>query len=487
MAVNRSNISLGLWSIVLQWSRFAIAALVFICIANWLSLAEIGAFAVAAAPLRFLQVVHRTGITDADIVARSNLAHGKETDALFVISICVAFALAALLYFASRMVGFLSESELPVGPMMASLAIVPLFNGLAAVPEGILRHSLRVRALALRTMAVQSVSAGLTFVAASHGLGPWSLVLFLIANAVLGAVSALFIARWRPSCLPRPKHLFGPARSVLVLSGQALVSNALQPLLQLSVGYWLGLADAGAFQIAMRFLGLLDAIAVAPARYLALPLLSGSGRGNGWFERTVPRAVRLSALVSAPVYLGAACTAPLILAVFVGPDHARSSAAMFQFLCFLGLANAVSMILLQASVAAGRADVALWRSLGLLILSAVLAWPALGYSATAVAGSAAVAGMCISICMFCTVPPKIDVPVKPTARAAAWPVMAALSMGFMIHALARTPALQNLSDPLQLGLLVVVGLSIYAILIRLMAKESITDLAFVFKSQESRP
>jgi O-antigen/teichoic acid export membrane protein len=119
VAMNRTNISLGLWSIILQWSRFAIAAIVFICIANWLSLAEIGAFAMAAAPLRFLQVVHRTGITDAVIVARANPANGMQTDALFVISVCVACVLAIVLYLASGLVGYFSESALPVGPMMA--------------------------------------------------------------------------------------------------------------------------------------------------------------------------------------------------------------------------------------------------------------------------------------------------------------------------------------------------------------------------------
>jgi O-antigen/teichoic acid export membrane protein len=487
VAMNRTNISLGLWSIILQWSRFAIAAIVFICIANWLSLAEIGAFAMAAAPLRFLQVVHRTGITDAVIVARANPANGMQTDALFVISVCVACVLAIVLYLASGLVGYFSESALPVVPMMAWLTIVPLFNGLAAVPEGILRQSLRVRALALRTLAVQSVSAGLTFFAAFHGLGSWSLILFLIANAVLGAVTAIVIARWRPSCLPKPKYLLGPIRLVLVLSGQALVSNALQPLLQLSVGFWFGLADAGAFQIALRFLGLLDAIAVAPMRYLALPVLSGCTRTDGWFERTVPRAVRLSALVSAPVYLGAACTAPLILAIFVGTNHAQSSAELFQFLCIMGLANATSMILLQASVAAGRADVTFWRSLAMLLLSAALAWPALGYSATAVAGSAAMAGACVAFCVFAIVPTRINVSVKQTAHAVAGPVIAALCMGLMGHALVQMPAFQTLPAPLQLGLLVVSGLLIYAILIRLTAKKAVMDLAVVLTPQDGHP
>jgi len=476
--------SLGLWSVVLQWSRFGIAALVFLIIARWLDLAEIGAFAVAAAPLRFLQVAHRTGITDAVIVLRTGPNKSRNTDALFVWSLLVSFFSSGVLLFAANLTSEFSTSAAEIAAMMTYLAAVPLLNGLAAVPEGILRRNLRIRALALRTLAVQLCAAVASVLAAAQGLGAWSLVLFLLVNGGLGAITAGVLARWRPRSLPTRADMRRTTPLFMLLCGQGLAANALQPMLQLGVGIWLGMADAGAFQIALRFLGLLDAVAVAPMRFLALPVLSALGTSSRNRVAMMVRAQRLTMLVIAPVYFGAAAVAPSILLVFVGSDHATASAALLQILCVVGFANAACMVLMQASIADGHARLALWRSLALLLLSAVFAWPALGTSVVAVAIAAALAALCVSVLVYIVVPPRLGFSTAQSLTVIAPLILSGLMMAVVVFVVQFLDVLPDVPSAISLGFLGIGGVATYAFFIRILARTALLDFRLAVAASE---
>ncbi len=474
--VSRSTASLGLWSILLQWGRFGIAAAVFLLIARWLSLPEIGAFAIAAAPVRFLQVVHRNGIAEAVILARNGPMPVRDTDALFALSLLAAAGSMSILLMAVEAAQRFGDVSQPIGPMIAGLALVPLFSGIAAVSEGLLRQRLQVKALAMRTLAVQSVAAAAAIWAASLGAGPWSLVLFLLLNAGFGATTALILAQWIPHGWPQKVDLCRVAPGFINLSGQALVGNALQPLLQLGVGMSLGLADAGAFQIALRFLGLLDTIAVAPLRFLALPLLSVVAKTSDQMGTALLRGLRITGLVIAFVYLGAAAVAPNILSVFIGSGHAGSSVGLLQVLCFFGLANATSMVLMQALIASGHARLVLWRNVAMLGLAAMFAWGASGHSAIAIAASVTCASFVIMIGVFATVPRRYGLGAGQTLWAVLAPAVAGLVMASSVHWAAVSGPFDRLPDGLALVILVAIGLLLYAAFAAVFARPAIVEL-----------
>ena len=475
---------LGLWSVVLQWSRFGIAAIVFLVIARWLSLAEIGSFAVAAAPLRLLLVIHRNGITDAVIVKRAGANKARDTDALFALSLIAALVSSVTLLLGAYLASGLSALSDDIFAMMAYLALVPLLTGIAAVPEGILRHGLRIRALALRTLAVQSCAAAAAIIAASQGLGAWSMVIFLLVNAGLGAISTSVLARWCPGRLPDGAEIRRSLSLVLLLSGQGLTATALQPILQFGVGVWLGMADAGAFQIALRFLGLLDAIAVAPLRFLALPLLTAVATSLGNPVSLMLRGLRLATLVIAPVYLGAAAVAPTILMLFVGSDHAASSVLLLQIFCIFGFANAACMVLMQASVATGQARLALWRSLAMLVSSVALAWPALGMSVVAVASATTLAALCVSVAIFFIVPARLGLSPAQCFAAVAPPILSGLLMAIVLFTARSLDVLQSTSSVISLSVSAIAGIVMYALLMQVFDRAALADVRRALAASE---
>lgn len=351
------------WAIVLQWSRLGISAAVFLLAARLLPLAEIGTFATAFALPRLLQVIHKSGITELRITADT------PDRPLWHLSLLLGLAAAGLCL-----------SALPLLPPealghAAALALMPLLHGLAAPSEGALRRALKIRQLALRTCAAQGIAALVALAALAQGFGAGALTGFALIHALLSAGLSLALA-------PPQLAARGPIRPLLPeltrLTLRPLAATATFPAVQLLVGLTLGLPAAGAFQIATRLVELIDTLALAPLRYLALPRFK-SLAGTGGFAAKLAQANRRVAVLTAVIYPAAWLAAPLVLPL-LGPDKAQAALPLLPPLLLTGAISALLMPLTQALVATGHSALPLYRTalaftFSLLLLVPVLSHP----------------------------------------------------------------------------------------------------------------
>ncbi|KUJ73193.1 hypothetical protein AVO45_15750 [Ruegeria marisrubri] len=351
------------WSTVLQFSRLAVNASLLLVASRFLTLAEIGTFATAFAPVRLTQGVLRAGLGDAAIL------HGERRNALIALSLTLGLTVSLILAGAALLL------PPPVGPTLAALAPIPLIQSIAQPSESYLRRQMRLRALAMRTMVAQSTSAALALLVLAQGGGTFSLVTFALANTALTGALSIWLSPIGPSTRPHWREIRAILPDTLRLSLRDLAGNATLPLLQLAIGACLGLAAAGAFQIAARFLSLIDALAIAPIRYVALPRFAGLPRPA--LREELTRSMSVTARVACLVYPLALLAAPKILAIAVGPAHAASVAPLMPAFCLTGLLTALAMPVTQALSAAGAIRLTLTRSLATLGMTLILALPGL--------------------------------------------------------------------------------------------------------------
>lgn len=441
------------WSTLLQWSRLGVNAALFLVVARYLSLAEIGAFATAFAPVRLLQVVHKSGVVDAYIVSdKGNIAK----NAFFALSALLGLIFAVTLALTSLILPD------PVAPLMAALCFVPLLYGLSAIPEAALRSTLRIKALALRTLFAQALAAGLALWALNSGWGAASLVVFALTNAIVTSVISVALAGVRPTALPTRAAIKAALPDIARISARDLTGNATQPLAQLAVGAVLGLPAAGAFQIAARVLGLLDALAISPIRYIALPRFTALV-GTPALPRAVLQSLRLTSLVAGFVYLGALAAATDLLTIAVGPDHAAITAPLLPAFCLLGLTGALAMSLNQSLTAIGMARLPLNRALATLVLTAVLTSLALTHSTAATAAALPMAAALVLVVYAHVALPHLGIGRRAALAAIAPALLAGSAMAI---ALATADAsLQGLTPLLRLTVKVALGAGFYAALL----------------------
>ena len=353
------------WSFVLQMARVGITAAVFLIAARFLTLSEIGLFGAVYAPMRIMQPLFRSGISEAAIITM------HQEDGLFALSMVLGTCLA----FATAIVAIVISGE--IGEMLLSLCCLPLFFGLAAVAEGRLRRELKLRALALRTVISQLLAATSALILLMTGFGPWALAAFVLVNAAAVAIITLALARWWP--YPSGLRLFEAqtARMVFEIAARDVAANALFPMAQMLVAGAFGLVAAGAFQIATRVFALLDSLTLAPFRFVALPQFAGLANRPD-FLRHMHRLLLISALGGAAVWSLAYLMSGPLIAMVVGSEHAMAASPVFRALCPLGLVVALSIPFNQGLTAQGQTRLVLWRSviqlgLGLGLASTTLA------------------------------------------------------------------------------------------------------------------
>lgn len=425
--------STHLWSFVLGWSRVGINAALFLAATRVLGLAEIGLFATAFAPIRVIQGLHKSGISDAVIVLR----RPRRLDALFVLSAGGGALLSALL----ALLGAL------LSPILLALSAIPLINGVGAVSEGILRQRLALRAIALRTLAAQSIAAGAALWMLAAGWGVSALVAFALINAVLTCVLSLLLARWYPQSLPswRYQTLIWPKTAEI--SGRVLLTTAQIPLAQLAIGIALGPVAAGAFQIATRMLELIEALTLSPLQFIALPQLSATTD----LRAALHSHLRHTGLLAAWIWGGTIAAAPEILTLAVGAAHAPAATPVLRALALLGLLGALLMPLTQALTARGHTALVLRRAALSLVLGAVLITPAMALSATAAAAALSLAAAITAAWFTRRALPALNLRAQDLAPA----VSPLLAGAIMCAVLTACP-------PLSLAVQILLGTAIYA-------------------------
>jgi succinoglycan exporter len=427
-----------LWSMLLQYSRAGVTAAVFLIAARFLTLEEIGAFAIAFAPVRIAQSVHKAGIVEM-VVIGSTRAH--RLNALFSISISAALLLSATLLVIACLTG---------DPHLATLSVLPLVHGASAVSEGLLRRALLLRDLALRTLFTQACAAFLCLMALAAGWTTGALVLFVLSNGVLTGLLSLRLAGWRPRGGHNPAYQSLLLRKCAQIAGRDLIGSGTLPVAQLIIGAIFGLTASGAFQIAVRCLAMLEALTLAPLRYLALPVLA---RDRAELANAVEAHLTRASLIAGWVWFGALAAAPQSLNLLMGSENAAGTAPFLIALLPLGLCAAISMPFTQALTALGHTGLVLRRavlttclSLGLLICAMFLPAP--------LAAASLSAGSILSLVWYL---PRACTALGLLARSIApiWPpILAGSGMALVLFFL-----------PLGLGPRILVGTAIYALLI----------------------
>jgi O-antigen/teichoic acid export membrane protein len=141
-----------------------------------------------------------------------------------------------------------------LAPVMAAMAGVVILSIAAATPRALLERELRYGPIARIEAVSIAVAAGTGLVAAWHGAGVWSLVLYNLFVQSL-RVTAFW---WNVRRELRPNLAFGKLRALLTFGGWVFASNILNFLARnsdnLLIGIWLGAASVGIYGLAYQFM-----------------------------------------------------------------------------------------------------------------------------------------------------------------------------------------------------------------------------------------
>jgi PST family polysaccharide transporter len=383
MSLRKSAISGVKWSSISHFGRRGLSLLTTIILARLLAPADFGLVAMAAVVIGFIELFKDLGTATA-VIQRKDLSQGLLAS-VFWLNAGFGLAAAIVLFLLAPLLGaFYREPQ--VVPIMQALSLSFLLSGLSNMQTSLLERNLEFDRLAGIEIGTALFASLVGITAAFLGHGAWSLVYQMLAGNLLGTLLLWSASRWRPSRQfdwPELRSVMGFS---LNLTGSNIFNYFARNADKLLIGRFLGSQDLGYYDLAYRLMQFpLQGISAVVGRVM-FPLYSRMQDDSGQFGRIYLKVASAIALISFPLMLGlTALAGPFTLTLFGAAW--TPVIPLLLILAPLGAVQSITTTVGSIYTAKGRADWALWWTIGaglLTVLSFVLGlpWGILGVTAS---------------------------------------------------------------------------------------------------------
>ncbi|KTQ90495.1 hypothetical protein NS365_04340 [Aureimonas ureilytica] len=448
-----------LWSLGGSLGQQLFGFVVFAILARNLSPAEFGTVAIATILIDFLNIFGRSGLTDV-LIYRKDLT-ALELHTSFWLSVALGLLAMALLYVGAGSAAALFDTP-ELEPIVQILALSTFIYAIGVNPEALMRKEFQFALLTKRTM-LATVSSGLVAVALiALDFGVYALVFQRLTFSILNSGLLWMWNGYRPAF----QFSFAIARRQMAagawLAGSSFVNMAIPKTFDLIVGSVLGTAALGLYRIGARYLDLILDVTIRPLSSVALSSFSALQSDALARNRAYLRVLQLTSLVIYPAFAGAALIAPEALPALFGPQW-TASIPIAQILALSALPLPITFHNPTILTALGQGRSILALSLFDLSLSLAVAFCAAGWGV----GAVAIGYVCRNIA---SVPLALLLLRRSTGlrpgevlRTLLPSAACTLIMVVTLLGLRQTALVESFPDPLRIAVLVVGGLTAYAI------------------------
>lgn len=323
----------------------------YVALARLLEPSDFGEFAAATVLIGFTLLLTESGLASAVIQRRDRVEEAASTAAVATIFSGIGFSLLALA--TAPLVGAFFDSSTVTALAAASAGTIFLRTA-SSIPDALLQRRFSfLRRLVIEPAQVVGFGVA-SVIAASQGMGPWSLVIGQYAGFALDVVLGWILVRWRPRwsqvSFGMWRELVGYGRHVLVAT---TVLHAGEQASTLIVGRALGTGPLGQFRYSLRLAATPFQVLLAGAAYVLFPAFSRIADQAKRLEAAFLRSLRWVAVLSFPaglvfVPLGV----PIAVVVFGEPWRPAGEALVAM--CLFPAGSMLSSIVSEALKAIGK-------------------------------------------------------------------------------------------------------------------------------------
>ncbi len=343
---------------------------VFLVLARLLAPAEFGLLAAANVFIVLAATFAEAGLTRT--LVQRPLLRAAHLDSALIVSAGSGLLLAVAL--ASAAPGIARLYDLPALTwVLVGLAIVPLLNGMSAVPDSILTRQLQFRYLAIRSSTSVVVAGVIGVVLAAMGAGVWALVAQALSQALVASAVLWICVRWRPSAAFEAgalKELVGFGSHILGIQCLNFLNRRSGDLL---IGVFLGPVALGLYSVAQRVLHLVLDLLVSSVQRVALPVFSRLADEPARLSAAYLRSTEATTLAAFPCFALLVATGPDLTPVLFGTQW-TSAGPVMSVLALAGAAQSIAFFNNSMLLATGNSWLALrWTAASAVANVAVFA------------------------------------------------------------------------------------------------------------------
>lgn len=357
----------SLWMLAGNGGQQVIGFAVFAYLAHTLAVADFGLMALAAAVIDLLTVFGRFGQVEA-LMQKGRIEDRPASTSFWLLcGIGLALMLAIVMLAAPLAAAF---GEPKIFDMLLIMAGVPLLHNLGQVHEAHLRSAFSYRGLAVRNFLAAVLSGVASVAAAAAGFGVYALIIQKLAFTAAYTLSVWIAFPW----LPRLQFSRAEAARLSKVGFDVVTANLINMLnpriVDLFVGYFLGVVALGYLRIAWRLFDFIIQLLIQPISNVAISSFTQWRNDRERIARSFLRYLQFLALVTFPAFIGIGLLSGDLIHVVAGPKWDQS-ASLLAILATASLAMPVGFLFPPAMIAVGRTDLVRWQALAQTLFVAV--------------------------------------------------------------------------------------------------------------------
>ncbi len=272
-------------------------------------------------------------------IVQFNKLEREHLDTAFWINVVFATVLTLLGIFAAEVVADLFKQP-GLTPVVRWLSIGFIIGALNGVQQAIFRRKMEFKTLALCS-TIANISGGIVgVVLAFLGFGVWSLIFKTLSSGIVGVVVIWILSDWRPGFRFSRKHFKELYSFSLSVMGTNFLSFFTKNMDNLLIGYFLGPAALGFYDISYRLLRILNTTLGGTINRVALPAFSKIQKETDRLRNVLYNAIQITSFVAFPAFLGIGAIAPELVLGLFGKQWAQSIPVM-QILVFISLLQCI--------------------------------------------------------------------------------------------------------------------------------------------------
>lgn len=402
---------------------------VFLLLTRQLEPTVIGIAAMASAVFDLLTVFARMGLSD--IITRAPEVDERYLSTAFWTAGIGGIIIAGGLVITAPILGQILGGMPELSGFLQLIAIGLVINGFSPVFEGLLVRDLRFKTLAARNVGATLSSGGIAVVLAFSGFGILALVAQKLVYAVWMLVAMIVACDWHPSRIWDAATMRRQFRAGFVLTAAAFLGMGNQRILDIIVGSAFGAAALGYMRIAWRILELMLELTVTSINRVLLPQLSRVQKDTALFNQTYYHFVRLTAILTFPLFAGAALVAPDVLPLIFGAKW-TPSVPLMQLLATMIFFIPLIYYKSSAMFIANRLRLILWLNMIEFALSISIALAAAYVSIEAIALGNTIRTALATPIILTALSRAVGLKASETLRSVAEPLVATIVMAIVV-------------------------------------------------------
>lgn len=460
------------WTAVSQIGRAGIQLVSITVLARLLPTSDFGLLAMATIVTNFATIFRDMGMSAA-IIQREQLTD-KLLSTVFWCNMIFGCAVGGIIAATSPLVAAAFQDS-AVQPLLVILSLAFPIGASGAPHLALLERSSRFKTVAIIEVSSSTCGAAVAIAAAMSGVGAMSLVIQTLIGTTLSTVLFWLVSRWRP----RVQWSKAEIVDVLGFSGNLVAFNVINFFSRnadgILIGRYLGPVQLGYYTIAYR-------IMLFPLQNLTfvltrafLPIFSGHQQNTALIGRQYLRLLQFIFVITAPLMLGLWSVREPFVVVVLG-EKWRAAADIVAWLAPTGLLQSIVSTTGTVLIATGKTR--LMRNLGffgsfIYVTSFVLG---LSQGGAGVARAYFFANLLTSGIYLHYTAIQVSLRLSDVAVSLWRPLLAAMVMVVLLISIESFILPASWHQIVELALLVVVGVAIYAAAMLVAARDIVADM-----------